>query len=116
MTTLNVKRGFAALALASISAFALTGTPASARWDRHVEVINETSNYMTAFQASRADTNSWEENIFGNKMLAPGGVVNVNIDDGSGSCYYDLRAIFTNGGHAERYNVNVCKVETWTVY
>ncbi len=116
MTYLSAKRGFAVLALAAIPALALTGTPASARLDRHVEVVNETSDYMVAFHASRVGARTWEEDILGNKKLAPGRSVNVNIDDGSGSCNYDLKADFAGGGHAERYNVNVCKVETWTVY
>ncbi len=116
MTNLSVKHGFAALALASISALALTGTPASARWNRHVEVVNDTSDYMVAFHASRVGARTWEEDILGSRKLAPGNSVNVNIDDGSGSCQFDLRAEFAGGGHAERYNVDVCKVETWTVY
>jgi len=120
MNTLsNIKRGLAGLALVSASVLALSATSASAQSadgkDRHVQIINGTSQYMTKFYASNVGTDDWQENILHGRTLAPGRSVNVNIDDSTGYCHYDLRAMFANGAYAERRNVDVCHVETWTL-
>ncbi|MBI4225477.1 MAG: hypothetical protein HY617_04110 [Candidatus Sungbacteria bacterium] len=84
--------------------------------DRHVLVINRTSYTMVRFHASNRSRGGWEEDILGNDVLRPGYQVRVNIDDGSGYCRYDFRAVFNNGQEIVRYDVDVCRVSKWTLF
>jgi hypothetical protein len=85
-------------------------------YNRHVEVINGSSYTLRSFYASNIDSPVWEEDILGVSVLAPGHEVNVDIDDGTGHCRYDLKAVFSNGQQVIRRNVDVCRLRSWTLY
>jgi hypothetical protein len=83
--------------------------------NRQVEVVNGTDFVMTNFYASNRDSTSWEEDIFGNSTLGPHSSVVINIDDGTGYCIYDFKAVFEDGDEVTD-QINVCEVGTWTVH
>jgi hypothetical protein len=85
-------------------------------YNRRVTVINDTSTTMWSFYASNVGRLSWEEDIFGPSVLHSGRSVVVNIDDGTGYCLYDLKAVFSDGRQAIRHNFNVCEMVSWTIY
>lgn len=91
-----------------------TAVPALAQ-DRHVKVVNKTGVTMVALYGSNVGSDSWEEDILGGDVLESGHIVNVNFDDGSGYCKYDLKAVFEDGDSVIKRNVNVCEVGTWTI-
>ena len=97
----------AALFLASTAAGALA-------YDRHVVVVNDTSYDIHEFYASNVGAETWEEDILGENILYSGQQVRINIDDGSGYCKYDFKAVFEDGYEAIRNGVNVCEVDTYT--
>lgn len=106
-----------AVALA-VLAFAPVGefiSSAEAQQNRRVRIINNTNYTMISFQASNVRRKSWEEDMLGRSVVRPGGSFVANINDGTGFCMFDLRAKFTGGRQAERRNVNVCTVTSWTV-
>lgn len=82
--------------------------------DRSVEVVNKTGQTMTEFYASVTSTNSWEEDILEDDTLEDGDSVDVNVDDGSGKCIYDFRAVFESGAESVKRGVNVCQISTFT--
>jgi len=100
---------FAAIVLAS-----LIPDAASAQ-DRRVRIINASNVTVNSFFASNASRRSWEEDILGSSVLAPGQSVMVNINDGSGACMFDFRAVLANGRKVESYGMNVCQISSWTV-
>lgn len=112
-----MKRSSNLLTLTTAGAFILFATAASAQSydnkDRRVVIINDTSEYMVGLYASNVGTDSWEENMVRGRPVAPGASLTANIDDGTGFCHYDLRAVFESGAHVERHRVNVCNIETW---
>lgn len=83
--------------------------------NRRVRIINNTSYTMTSFQASNVRRRTWEEDMLGRSVVRPGGSFVANINDGTGFCMFDLRAKFQGGRQAERRNVNVCSVSSWTI-
>ena len=87
--------------------------PASAQ-DRHVDVINETQHTIVQFFASNVDRGTWEEDILGEEVLPVGQSVNINIDDGSGACLYDFKAVFDDGEELVRNGIDVCSISTYT--
>lgn len=83
-------------------------------YDRRVVITNNTSTTMNEFYASNTGTNDWQEDIFGSKALPAGNEVTVNIDDGSGYCKFDFRAVFEDGAESVLEGVNVCEVPSVT--
>jgi hypothetical protein len=102
--------GTAAVALASMLASA---TPSLAL-DRRVEIVNNTNYTIEQFYASSVGQKSWEEDILGKSVLPSGHSVVINIDDGTGYCKYDFRAVFDDGDIVEKSGVNVCEIGTFT--
>jgi hypothetical protein len=88
----------------------------NAQENRRVRIVNQSSSTIRYFYASNVDRHGWEEDILGPmRVIAPGYYVNVNIDDGSGHCLYDLRAVLADNRQAVRYRFNVCTNSSWTV-
>ena len=40
--------------------------------------------------------------------------MNINIDDGSGACLYDFKAVFEDGEELVRNGIDVCTTTTYT--
>jgi hypothetical protein len=82
--------------------------------NRHVDIINKTGMTLSEFYASNTGANDWEEDILGRQTIANGETFDMNIDDGTGACRFDFRAVFENGGESIKRNVNVCQISTFT--
>jgi hypothetical protein len=95
-------------------ASAPAGKAGGDNFDRHVLVVNGTSVAMREFYASNVERTDWEEDILGTDILPAGRSVNINIDDGSGACLYDFKAVFVDGDVLIRNRINVCQISTYT--
>ena len=95
--------------------FALLTPDIAAAQDRRVRIINASNVTVNSFFASNTKRTSWEEDILGNSVLAPGQSVMVNINDGTGACMFDFRAVLANGRKVESHGMNVCQISSWTV-
>ena len=83
--------------------------------NRRVIVRNDSSLTIDNFYASRVSVDNWEEDILGNRTIPPGNEMTINVDDGTGYCHYDFKAILSDGQSVERRDVNVCTAEVWTI-
>ncbi len=92
---------------------ALVTTGANAA-NRKVDIVNKTGMPMTHFYASNTGTNSWEEDILGQDVLDNGETFEANIDDGTGACRFDFKAVFSDGESLVRRGINVCQIGTFT--
>lgn len=104
--------------LLAAAAFALTGcldVPTVGAQNRVVSIGNYTGVTMTHFYASNINRSSWEEDILGSRVLYSGGSIEIDIDDGSGACMFDLKAVFADGDVVVRNDFNVCVEASWTV-
>lgn len=95
--------------------FGIMYVQAAQAQDRRVYIINNTSATMTNFYASNINRSGWEEDILGSDVLPSGSRIRINIDDRSGHCLFDLKAVFNNGTTATINNFNVCRMNSWTV-
>lgn len=93
----------------------LAGIPGGAAENRWVQIINRSSKPIYYFYASNVDRGTWEQDILGNRVLLPNQYANVNIDDNSGHCRFDLRAVLSDGREAKQHDFNVCVQNSWTV-
>jgi hypothetical protein len=104
----------AGLVFAAIVFASLIPDAASAQ-DRRVRIINASNVTVNSFHASNNKRRSWEEDILGSSVLAPGQSIMVNINDGTGACMFDFKAVLANGRNVESYGMNVCQISSWTV-
>jgi hypothetical protein len=104
-----------AAGLIAMSAFALSMPDIAAAADRRVRIINDSNVTLSRFYASNAGRRSWEEDILGNSVLPAGHSVVININDGSGACMFDFKAVLSDGRTIESYGMNVCQITAWTV-
>jgi hypothetical protein len=104
-----------AACLLAMSAFALSMPDTAAAEDRRVRIINDSNVTLSRFYASNAGRRSWEEDILGRSVLPAGRSVVINIDDGTGACMFDFKAVLANGRTVESYGMNVCQITSWTV-
>lgn len=88
-------------------------SPAVHAENREVKIINETDMALVEFYASNAGISDWEENMLGWDILRSGGSFVADIDDGSGYCRFDFKAVFDDGRTAVKYGVDVCRIETF---
>lgn len=112
---LIVSRVVAASLLFATLVFALSAPDLAAAADRRVRIINDSNTIVTHFYASNTDRSSWEEDILGRSVLRAGRSIMINIDDGSGACMFDFRAVLANGRVVEAYGMNVCRIVSWTI-
>jgi hypothetical protein len=103
---------FAAFALVLTAAH--SARTAAPQENRRVKVINHSSSAIYHFYASNVDSDNWEEDILGEETIPPGGSRIVNIDDGTGHCYYDLKAVLYDEREAIRRKFNVCAEASWS--
>ena len=88
-------------------------TSASAA-NRKVDIINDTGKTMVEFYASNTGTKDWEEDILGRDTLEPGEEFEADINDGTGACVFDFKAVFSDGSSRVREDVDVCKISKFT--
>jgi len=96
-----------------VALFGLAVAPANAQ-DRNVRIINETQHTIVQFYASNVETDDWQEDILGQDVLPVGQSVNINIDDGTGACLFDFKAVFDDGDELVRQGIDVCSISTYT--
>lgn len=98
-------------AVACMSLVAAGSTQAA---NRHVDIVNKTGMTLTHFHASTTGTREWEDDILGSDTIVDGAKFDIDIDDGSGACRYDFKAVFEGGGELIKNDINVCQVTTFT--
>ncbi len=106
----------ALLALALVFAGATAGTTSAQSLNRWVTIINDTNFTMVEFYASNRDQTSWGRDWFGNSVLLAYSEVDINLDDGSGYCIWDLRVVFSDGDEVTRMGLNICEVGSWRIF
>ena len=91
-----------------------TGPPAWAA-EREVQLTNNTRMAIIEVYAAPVGTDRWQQDLLGDDFLGPATSVSVRLDDGGGSCRFDLKTIFDDGTTLIRRNVNVCAIEGYAI-
>ncbi len=86
----------------------------SDEWNRDVSLVNNTKETIFYIYWSNTGASGWGEDRLGSEILSSGDRWSVTVDDGSGACRYDFKAVTAGGREIERRDVNVCGVFTIT--
>ena len=100
--------------VATLAAAGFLAVSAFTAANRKVDVVNDTGLTMSEFYASNTGADDWEEDILGSDTLDAGDTFEIDIDDGTGACKFDFKAVFTNGTSHVQRAINVCSVSTFT--
>jgi hypothetical protein len=107
--------GFAMMAGSILCVLETTTTPPASALDRQIQLTNNTRMAIVEFYASQVGDERWQEEILGQDFLQPGNSLVVNIDDRASHCQYDFKAVFDDGTTLIRRDVNVCKLDQYTI-
>lgn len=80
--------------------------------DRHVQVRNRTGESIYFLYWSNTGDDSWRQDRLGEEVLLQDQEWSVVIDDGSGACRFDFKAVTASDREIIRNNVDVCTVST----
>jgi hypothetical protein len=112
--TITFGRPAAVAAAAAFLALAAAGASHAASGEnRHVNIVNHTRHTITEFYASNTGSDDWEEDILGRDELKRGESIDIDIDDGTGACKFDFKAVFSDGEELVKHNINVCEIESY---
>ena len=103
-----------ALALSAVALSAVFSVSGAQAANRKVDIIIKTGQSLTHFYASTTNADSWEEDILGKDTLDDGETFEADIDDGSGKCVFDFKAVFESGQFLVKKGINVCQISTFT--
>jgi hypothetical protein len=101
--------------LAVLAAITLASPTLADKYNRVVTIINDTDVEMREFYASNQDAKTWEEDILGQDVIPGHHQIDININDNSGYCMYDIKAVFSDGDEVID-KLNVCEVGSWRVH
>lgn len=97
---------------ASALGMAMLASSAGAQTDPiNFTLTNDTEYTLTHLYISLPSTDQWEEDIFGDDVLAPGDTLDISIDDGLDECVYDIRADFEDGDSIQIASVDFCELD-----
>ena len=118
MSNKNVKGILGAIVaiIALASGLAPSAATAYDRLDRRILLGNGSRETVREFYASHINNDDWEFDMLGDRVLFPGQSVIADIDDGSGYCRYDFLTVFDDGTRVVRADVNVCEIQSYTLY
>jgi hypothetical protein len=105
-------RAFLTASLLSVALVASLSVAEAA--NRKVDIINKTGKQLKHFYASNTGSSNWEEDMLGRDVLDDGETFEADIDDGTGTCRYDLKGVLASGQEIIKKNVNVCQISTFT--
>lgn len=101
-----------------ISAAVLSLGLASTALAQSVEftIINKTQSVVNAFHTSPVGVKSWEEDVFGDQVLAPGESITITIEDGRNVCKYDLLFEFQGDELEDLEDTqDICELSEYTI-
>ena len=103
------------LSLAGACVMALSLSAAAQAEDLTFTLKNNTGTTLTRFYSSPTGTNNWEEDVFGEQVLAPGESMDITIADGRTVCDYDMRFEFEDDTTTEDEQ-NLCELGSYTLH
>ena|SRR5271154_878144 len=84
--------------------------------NRVVKIVNESSAPIYHLYVSNVGEDNWGLDQLGIYQTIDSDRYRVfNMDDGTGYCMFDLKAVLSDGREAIRRNFNVCRESSWTI-
>jgi hypothetical protein len=85
------------------------------RYDRRIEIVNNTGLTIRTVNSTNIARGDWGVDLLGRAVIPPGRSMVINVEDYTGYCRYDFRAVFADGRQVTRRGVNVCEAVQWII-
>ena len=101
---------------ATAAAAALWVAPAFAQ-ELAFTLDNQSSGGVNELYVSTLNSDSWEEDILGQDVLAAGEQATITISNTDGRCEFDMRLVYDDDSVTDERQINLCDLEdaTYTV-
>jgi hypothetical protein len=109
---------FTSIAAGAFAALVLSVGASHAADDLVFTLINKTSGTLERFYTSPTGVDNWEDDVFGDDVLAPGERMTITIADGRRTCKYDMRFEFTADSKFEDMedSQDLCAMGSYTIH
>ncbi len=78
------------------------------------DIVNGLDRRVTQLFLAASSGTDWEENVL-ESPLEGGETLEMTVDDGTSECLYDLKAVFKGRKDFEEREINICKVQSFTI-
>ena len=93
----------------------ILATPALAG-NQDFKLVNKTGYQIDEVYVSRVSSKNWGKDVMGSDTLEEDNSVNITFDAPANACRWDLKVKYNDGDTAEWGNLNLCNIETITLY
>lgn len=97
-----------------VQLYALGGAGSADGRNREMTLRNRTGESIYYIYWSNVAANDWGDDRLGSDTLSKGDDWSVSVDDGSGACKFDFKAITEKEREIEKRNIDVCVDSTVT--
>ncbi|MGI4954501.1 MAG: hypothetical protein ACRYGM_22075 [Janthinobacterium lividum] len=105
---------FTAILFSAFAAPALTA-PAFAG-EQDFKLVNKTGYQIDEVYVSTVNSKRWGNDVMGRGTLDEDAAVDITFNAPANACRWDLRVKYNDGDTAEWGNLNLCSIETVTLY
>lgn len=84
--------------------------------EQDFKLVNKTGYQIDEVYVSQATSKSWGRDVMGRGALAEDDSVDISFDAPANACRWDLKVKYNDGDTAEWGNLNLCNIETVTLY
>ncbi|MAN61676.1 MAG: hypothetical protein CMI60_06985 [Parvibaculum sp.] len=111
--TKAIHAAHAATVVVLVCLFIAASTTSSQADKRKIRIFNETRQTMVEFYATSVGNHHWDDDLLDHHVLDSGDSLMIEIDDGTGYCMYDFRAVFADGDTLVRNRINICQISSY---
>lgn len=84
--------------------------------DQDFKLVNKTGYQIDEVYVSRVSSKNWGTDVMGEGALEEDSSVNITFNAPANACRWDLRVKYNDGDTAEWGNLNLCNIDTVTLY
>ena len=84
--------------------------------EQDFKLVNKTGYQIDEVYVSRASSRSWGADVMGRGTLDADSAVDISFDAPPNVCRWDMKVKYEDGDTAEWGNLNLCNIETVTLY
>ncbi len=84
--------------------------------EQDFKLVNKTGYQIDEVYVSRASSKSWGRDLMGRGALEEDSSVDITFNAPADACRWDLRVKYNDGDTAEWGNLNLCNIDTVTLY
>lgn len=102
--------------LLAVAALLTTFAVPAVAGEQDFKLVNKTGYQIDEVYVSRASSRSWGRDIMGRGALEEDAAVDITFDAPANACRWDLKVKYNDGDTAEWSNLNLCNIETVTLF